>query len=89
VSTWWLLLGGWLALQIPFVVGMRRWKKLASRYPLTVTSRLLLPWGNAWESKVKADDVPELRKYRRFLLGYYYGVFLLPVLALFAAMAMT
>ena len=87
MSIWWVLLALWLIVQVPFVVAMYRWKPLASRYPTSVTSRLLIPWSKGWESRVQVDDVPEMRRYRRFLLLYYYGVFLAPILALFVAMA--
>jgi len=89
MSVWWVLLIGWIVLQVPFLVAMQRWKPLASRYPMSVTSLLLLPWSNRWESRVDTQDIPKVKRYRRFLLFYYYGVFLLPILGMFAAMAAT
>lgn len=86
---WWVLLVGWIVVQVPFIIALSRWKHLASRYPMSVTSRLLIPWNSAWKSRVRPEDLEALAKYRRFLLVYYYGVFLSPIIGLFAVMAGT
>jgi len=87
MNTWWIIFVGWAVFQIPFLVMMYRWKPLYSRYPASVTSRLLIPWNSDWKSRVEPSDVLAMKKYRRFLMLYYYGVIVLPIVVLFSWMA--
>lgn len=84
---WWILLAGWVAIQLPFILAMARYRKLASGYPLRVTSSLLIPGSRYWRSQVKVEDQASMERYRRLLLIYYYLVFLAPLFLLFGALA--
>jgi len=88
MSIWWVLLAAWVVLQIPFAMASRKWKPLLSRYPMGVTCRLAIPFSKGWESQIEVDDLTEMRKYRRFILLYFWGVFAIPIQALFLAMAL-
>lgn len=91
MEVWWLLLLLWVLIQLPFIVYSYRARNLRSRYRSKMKYRVrvtavLIPWSQEWKDYVRPEDFKSLDKYRRVMCVYYYLIFLLPILSLFAAM---
>jgi hypothetical protein len=82
LTPWILAIIIWVVVQ-PFLYlpGWRRFRGTVRKYSTRTLSRLLIPFTSDWESLVRPEDLPELRRYRRFIMSYYYGAFLLPLIA--------
>jgi len=69
----------WLLVQPLFLRRRNRFRGTIRKYQTGTLSRLLIPFSSRWESRVQAEDLAELRRYRRFIMFWYYVVFVLPL----------